>query len=220
MRAVVVGIVAFQTYGPLLGVRFENAAGQIGDLDLAQFHSGSISVDDEIDGDLLWKLKTVEPRFEAILSPSMAPGRCVMRSASVVRSNLPSICLPAAWTGPRRADQPTGAARRCPAAPLSRFPDLWRDQCCCASRYRCADQRARSGALCDPQADRVAAADRVSAKPDQGAQVSGAGAGADLVAARRSPVRVAERLERDARARSEVGGKAPAKRTPAWSGTG
>lgn len=32
MRAVVVGIVAFQTYGPLLGVRFENAAGQIGDL--------------------------------------------------------------------------------------------------------------------------------------------------------------------------------------------
>lgn len=104
MRAVVVGIVAFQTYGPLLGVRFENAAGQIGDLDLAQFHSGSISVDDEIDGDLLWKLKTVEPRFEAILSPSMAPGRCVMRSASVVRSNLPSICLPAAWTGPRRAD--------------------------------------------------------------------------------------------------------------------
>lgn len=69
MRAVVVGIVAFQTYGPLLGVRFENAAGQIGDLDLAQFHSGSISVDDEIDGDLLWKLKTVEPRFEAILSP-------------------------------------------------------------------------------------------------------------------------------------------------------
>lgn len=69
LRAVVVGTVAFQTYGPLLGVRFENAAGQTGDLDLAQFHSVSVSVDDEIDGDLLSKLKAVDPRFEAIPSP-------------------------------------------------------------------------------------------------------------------------------------------------------
>ena len=69
LRAVVVGTVAFQTYGPLLGVRFENTAGQTGDLDIAQFHSVSISVDDEIDGDLLSKLKSVDPRFEAIPSP-------------------------------------------------------------------------------------------------------------------------------------------------------
>lgn len=69
LRAVVVGTVAFQVYGPLLGVRFANAAGQTGDLDLAQFHSISLSVDDEIDGSVLEKLKGVDERFEAVPSP-------------------------------------------------------------------------------------------------------------------------------------------------------
>lgn len=69
LRAVVVGTVAFQVYAPLLGVRFEDMAGQTGDLDLAQFHSVSISVDDAIEGALLEQLKSVDPRFEAIPSP-------------------------------------------------------------------------------------------------------------------------------------------------------
>lgn len=69
LRAVVVGTVAFQTYGPMLGVRFVNTAGQTGDLDLAQFHSISISVDDKIEGNLLEHLKSVDDRFEAITSP-------------------------------------------------------------------------------------------------------------------------------------------------------
>lgn len=79
LRAVVVGTVAFQTYGPMLGVRFRNTAGQTGDLDLAQFHSISISVDDEIDGDILDSLKSVDERFEAIASPF--DGRKAMRYA-------------------------------------------------------------------------------------------------------------------------------------------
>ena len=69
LRAVVVGTAAFQTYGPMLGVKFQDAAGQTGDLDLAQFHSISISVDDEIDESFLEKLKSVDDRFQAIPSP-------------------------------------------------------------------------------------------------------------------------------------------------------
>ena len=69
LRAVVVGTVAFQTYAPMLGVRFQNTAGQTGDLDLAQFHSISISVDDQIEGSMLERLKSVDDRFEAISSP-------------------------------------------------------------------------------------------------------------------------------------------------------
>lgn len=79
LRAVVVGTVAFQVYGPLLGVRFANTAGQTGDLDLAQFHSISVSVDDQIEDGLLAKLKDVDSRFEAI--PSPFDGRKAMRYA-------------------------------------------------------------------------------------------------------------------------------------------
>ena len=79
LRAVVVGTVAFQTYGPMLGVRFKNAAGQTGDLDLAQFHSISISVEDQIERDLLETLRSVDERFEAI--PSPFDGKRAMRYA-------------------------------------------------------------------------------------------------------------------------------------------
>ncbi len=79
LRAVVVGTVAFQIYGPLLGVRFANTAGQTGDLDLAQFHSISVLVDDEVEDGMLAKLKEVDNRFEAI--PSPFDGRKAMRYA-------------------------------------------------------------------------------------------------------------------------------------------
>jgi len=79
LRAVLVGTVAFQVYGPLLGVRFDNTAGQTSDLDLAQFHSISVSVDDEVEGGLLAQLKEVDSRFEAI--PSPFNGRKAMRYA-------------------------------------------------------------------------------------------------------------------------------------------
>ncbi len=79
LRAVVVGTVAFQIYGPMLGVRFRDTAGQTSDLDLAQFHSISISVEDEIDSGILDTLKSVDERFEAI--PSPFDGRKALRYA-------------------------------------------------------------------------------------------------------------------------------------------
>lgn len=77
LRAVVVGSAAFQTYSPMLGVRFDNAAGQTGDLDIAQFHSISLAVDDAIEQDLITTLQTADERFRAI--PSPMDGRRTLR---------------------------------------------------------------------------------------------------------------------------------------------
>jgi len=79
MRAVVVGSAAFQTYGPMLGVRFDNTAGQTSDLDLAQFHSISLAVEDSIPEDFLSTLQSVDARFRAI--PSPIDGRRTLRYA-------------------------------------------------------------------------------------------------------------------------------------------
>lgn len=79
MRGVVVGSVAFQTYAPMLGVRFADAMGQTGDLDIAQFHSISIAVNDELQEDFLTTLRAVDPRFEAI--PSPVDGRRTLKYA-------------------------------------------------------------------------------------------------------------------------------------------
>ena len=66
LRAVVVGSVAFQTYEPMLGTRFKSSISHTGDLDLAQFHSISISVDDQVDESFLSILKDVDPRFRSV----------------------------------------------------------------------------------------------------------------------------------------------------------
>ena len=66
LRAVVVGSVAFQTYEPMLGVRFKDGISQTGDLDLAQFHSISILVNDRIEEDFLSLLQKVDSRFRAV----------------------------------------------------------------------------------------------------------------------------------------------------------
>lgn len=79
LRAVVVGSVAFQCYAPLLGVRFPAAVARTGDLDIAQFHSVALAVDDEIDADLLTVLRRVDERFEAV--PSQMNNRQPMRYA-------------------------------------------------------------------------------------------------------------------------------------------
>lgn len=79
MRAVVVGSVAFQTYSPMLGVRFDDAAGQTSDLDLAQFHAISLAVEDSIPDDFLTTLKNVDARFTPI--PSAMDGRRTLRYA-------------------------------------------------------------------------------------------------------------------------------------------
>lgn len=49
LRACLVGTVAYQTYGNVLGYRIGQAAMQTGDIDIAQFHSISAAVGDTID---------------------------------------------------------------------------------------------------------------------------------------------------------------------------
>lgn len=61
LQTVVVGIIAFQTYGPMLGVRFNKRIAQTSDP--AQLHSVSIYVDKQIEGDLLSLLYRVDERF-------------------------------------------------------------------------------------------------------------------------------------------------------------
>lgn len=73
LRAVVVGSVAFQCYAPLLGVRFPGALARTADLDIAQFHSIALAVEDQIDADLLSVLRQVDARFETVLAPAAGP---------------------------------------------------------------------------------------------------------------------------------------------------
>lgn len=69
LRAVVVGSVAFQAYSGLLGVRIPASLSRTGDLDIAQFHSIALAVDDEIDEDLETVLQRVDKRFVGIPDP-------------------------------------------------------------------------------------------------------------------------------------------------------
>lgn len=69
LRAVVVGTAAFQTYSPMLGVKFPNAYGMTMDWDIAQFYPISVAVQDEIQPSMLEELQAVDPRFEAVSSP-------------------------------------------------------------------------------------------------------------------------------------------------------
>lgn len=66
LRAVVVGTVAYQTYSAILGLRLPEASTQTEDLNIAQFHSISIAVGDEVDSSIGDVLKTVDPGFKPI----------------------------------------------------------------------------------------------------------------------------------------------------------
>ncbi len=79
LRAVAVGSVAFQCYGPMLGFRAPGDLGRTGDDDIGRIPSISLAVDDEIDADLLTVLRTADPGFEAVPSPFNA--RLAMRYA-------------------------------------------------------------------------------------------------------------------------------------------
>lgn len=70
LRAVVVGTVAYQIYGGLLGERLGLAASRTGDLDLAQFADVSLFVEDRIDApDMEAVLRGVDPRFRRLPAP-------------------------------------------------------------------------------------------------------------------------------------------------------
>jgi hypothetical protein len=65
LHGVLVGTVAFQTYGGLLGVRFRGAALMTSDVDFAQFHSISLLVDDSIPP-VLDTLRQVDETFRDV----------------------------------------------------------------------------------------------------------------------------------------------------------
>jgi len=73
LRACLVGTVAYQVYGPMLGVRLPHAALQTGDIDIAQFSTVSIAIgEDEQIPSLLDVLQKAEPSFRAV--PHLKPG--------------------------------------------------------------------------------------------------------------------------------------------------
>lgn len=79
LRAAVVGSVAFQTYSGMLGVRLAASLSRTADLDIGQFESIALAVDDHIDEDLEAVLKRVDSGFESI--PDPMDGRRVLRYA-------------------------------------------------------------------------------------------------------------------------------------------
>lgn len=74
LRAVLVGTVAYQTYGAVLGCRLPSALVQTGDVDIAQFPAVSAAVEDRIDLNMLDVLRTADESFRPI--PTLhEPGR-------------------------------------------------------------------------------------------------------------------------------------------------
>jgi hypothetical protein len=69
LRATLIGSVAYQTYAGLLAVRFSDANYRTQDLDIAQFHSISILIDDKID-DIGKTLANVDPTFAPVFDPN------------------------------------------------------------------------------------------------------------------------------------------------------
>lgn len=72
LRAVVIGTMAYQTYGGILGVVLGEQNQRTEDLDIAQFKTISVAVDDHIQlpfGDIL---KEVDPRFEPVIGQTDA----------------------------------------------------------------------------------------------------------------------------------------------------
>lgn len=66
LRAALVGTVAYQTYGGLLGVRMPANAIGTQDLDIAQDFGIATNLDDAVDLPLLDILRTVDPGFQAV----------------------------------------------------------------------------------------------------------------------------------------------------------
>jgi hypothetical protein len=76
LRACLIGTIAYQTYGTVLGYRLADAAMQTGDTDLAQFYSISLAVGDSIPP-ILDVLQTVDKSFKPLpqLDNKAAPTR-------------------------------------------------------------------------------------------------------------------------------------------------
>ncbi|PVM90272.1 hypothetical protein DDF62_10100 [Caulobacter radicis] len=73
LRAAVVGTVAFQTYGALLGFTLPAQAVRTGDLDIAQDYGISMAIDDGLDRPFIDVLRAADPSFSPI--PKLDPGK-------------------------------------------------------------------------------------------------------------------------------------------------
>jgi hypothetical protein len=120
LRGVLVGTVAYQVYGPILGVRLPEAIQQTGDADFAQFHSISVAVEDEMPP-VLDLLRGVDPTFREI--PHSADSR--RSTAFVARSGYRvEFLTPSTGSAERdRAPAPMPALGGASAQPL-RFLDF------------------------------------------------------------------------------------------------
>jgi hypothetical protein len=65
LRGVLVGTVAYSCYGPMLGVRMPSASLMTADIDVAQFRSISIAVEERMPP-VLDALRAVDPRFQPV----------------------------------------------------------------------------------------------------------------------------------------------------------
>ena len=66
LRAVLIGTVAYQVYGAVLGCRLPRAQLQTLDVDVAQFAPVSMLVEDEIESNMLDVLKAADPSFRPV----------------------------------------------------------------------------------------------------------------------------------------------------------
>jgi hypothetical protein len=117
LRGVLVGTVAFQTYGPALGVALKGAALQTEDVDIAQFASVSLAVDDRTPP-MFEILKGVDETFRAI--PHRVDGRRVTRYEA---ANKLRVDFLTPNEGPDTGSPKTLPALRTDAEPL-RFLDF------------------------------------------------------------------------------------------------
>ncbi len=83
LRAVLVGTQAYQTYAPMLGVRLPAASLTTEDIDLAQFRSVSVAVEDSIPGTVLEALKTVDRRFRPVTRALHEPHAIAYRAGGL-----------------------------------------------------------------------------------------------------------------------------------------
>ncbi len=68
LRGVLVGTMAYQAYGPMLGVRLGSASVMTEDIDVAQFRSISVGVEDRLPP-ILTTLRSIDSSFQPIARP-------------------------------------------------------------------------------------------------------------------------------------------------------
>jgi hypothetical protein len=106
LRACLVGTIAYQTYGTILGYRMPDTAMQTGDIDIAQFHSISVAVDDTIPP-ILEVLKSADVTFRSLPALKNGLGNARFAAAGGLRVEF--------LTPNRGSDEHTGKPAAMPA---------------------------------------------------------------------------------------------------------